>query len=51
MDGLKNKMQTIAFVNESLKDNHQVEIVEAMIERDFISGFLTMRDFSVQKVY
>ena len=50
LDGLKNNMHVISFVNERLKDNHQKEIVEALIEKKNISGFLSLADYNVAKV-
>ena len=43
-------MSIIAFVNESLKDNHQVEIVEALIKKGTISGFISLSSFSAKSL-
>ena len=50
MDSLKNNVRVVAFVNEDLKDNHQVELVQAMVEEKYLNGFLSFAEFSVTKV-
>ena len=50
LDSLKNNLKVIAFVNEGLKDNHQVELVAAMIDQGYIHGFLSLGDFATDKV-
>lgn len=50
LDGLRNGSKVIAFVNESLKDNHQLEILEEMVGEGNIVGFPSLNQFSYEKL-
>lgn len=50
LDSLKNGLKVVSFVNEGLKDNHQVEIVSALMEEGYIKGFLSLAEYSPSKV-
>lgn len=50
LDALKAQKPVISVVNESLKDNHQVEIVSALVNHNYVQGFLRLADLNADSV-